>query len=185
MMLTYIKARPRKTVADFLALPEGTLAELIDGEILMSPGPFIRHQRIVFHLAKILDAFVSERKLGEVLVAPVDVHLPSADIVEPDIVFVSAANSGILQDWIRGVPDLLVEVLSTTRIERDRIIKRQLYARNGVPEYWIVDPDNKSVEIFVLAGFQYEPSGFFQSDEMMNSILLPDLKFQVGDLFQK
>lgn len=166
-----------------MSLPEGTLAELIDGEILMGPGPFIHHQRIVFRLAKILDSFVAERKLGEVLVAPIDVHLPSGDIVEPDIVFVFTANSAILQDWIRGVPDLVVEVLSANRVERDRIIKRELYARNRLPEYWIVDPEAKAIEIFSLAGDTYEPNGYVQSDEIMESPLLPDLKFQVGELF--
>lgn len=183
MFLLKAKLHPRKTVADFMALPEGTLAELIDGEILRSPTPFVNHQRVVVRLFRVLDAFVNQRKLGEVLVAPIDVHLPSGDVVEPDIVFISSANAGILQDWIRGVPDLVVEVLSTTRVERDRIVKRELYARNGVTEYWIVDPEARAVEVFTLAGDRYEPDGYVQADEVMESPLLPDLKFQVANLF--
>jgi Uma2 family endonuclease len=143
-------SRPRKTVDDFMSLPEGTLAELIDGELLiMSPGPRELHQRVVGRLHLLLSSFAEARKLGRVYVAPMDVHLPSGDIVEPDL---SAARSDIIRDWIRGAPDLLVEVLSPSGIDRDRLIKRRLYARNGVPGYWIVDPQEASVERFDLEG---------------------------------
>ena len=83
--------------------------------------------------------FVRGRSLGRVYVAPFDVHLPSGDIVEPDVIFVTTAKLGIVQGWIRGVPDFVVEVLSPDGIERDRIVKRVLYAKNGIREYWLVD----------------------------------------------
>jgi Uma2 family endonuclease len=182
-MIVRHKLRPRKTIADFMALPEGTRAELIDGEILMSPSPRSLHQRVVFQLAKLLDGVVRAHRLGEVLISPLDVHLPSGDIVEPDIVFISNRNPGIVQDWIRGVPDLVVEVLSPEGIPRDRFVKRDLYARNGVAEYWIVDPDTRSVEVFSLAGHRYEPTGFFESQDRIESSLLPDFQIPAAELF--
>ncbi len=183
MNLLKSKLRPRKTAADFMDLPEGTLAELIDGELFMSPAPKTRHQKTVGELFFALQSYVRSTASGEVFVAPFDVHLPTGDIVEPDIVFVAKPNLGIIQDWIRGAPDLLVEVLSPTSIERDRIIKHRLYAQNGVREYWIVDPEARAIEVFSLAGTLYEPNGYVQADEVMESPLLPDLKFRVADLF--
>lgn len=183
MNLLKSKLRPRKTAADFMDLPEGTLAELIDGELFMSPTPKTRHQDAVLNLAVLLKSYATRTSLGRVFIAPFDVHLPSGDIVEPDIIYVAKPNLNIVQDWIRGAPDLLVEVLSPTSIERDRIIKHHLYAQNGVREYWIVDPEARAIEVFSLAGTLYEPNGYVQADEVMESPLLPDLKFRVADLF--
>src|SRR5207247_1372431 len=98
-----LKTKPRKTVQDYMSLPEGTLAELIDGEIFMSPTPTTRHQTIVLNLAKALDHQARTGGLGRVFIAPLDVHLPSGDIVEPDVLFVRTANLSILRDWVFGV----------------------------------------------------------------------------------
>jgi Uma2 family endonuclease len=182
-MIVRYKLRPRKTLEDFMRLPEGTLAELIDGELLMSPTPKPMHQQIVGNLFFLLKSHIDSASLGRVFVAPLDVHLPSGDIVEPDIIFIEKMNLGIIQDWIRGAPDLLVEVLSPTGVERDRFVKHKLYGENGVREYWIVDPGAKAVEIFSLAGNQYEPNGYVESDEMIESPLLPQFRVQVADLF--
>lgn len=144
-----------KTVDDFRRLPEGARAELIEGELVMSPSPKERHQRILLNLTLALDAVVRPPALGRLYTAPFDVHLPSGDIVQPDLIFVSTANRGIIQDWIRGVPDLLVEILSPDSSQRDRVLKRALYERNGVPRYWIVDPEQPSVELLTLSGGVY------------------------------
>ena len=179
-----LKTRPRKTVEDYMALPEGTLAELIEGELFMSPSPRERHQRIVLNLGAALRNFVRARRLGRVYVAPFDVHLPSGDVVQPDVVFVSEANLGIVSDWVRGAPDLLVEVISPEHPERDRIIKRDLYARNGVREYWIVDGAGLSVEVLALSGDRYAPAGYFEADDSLTSPLLPDVALPIRELFE-
>jgi len=183
MILGFLKARPRKTVEDFMNMPEGTRAELIDGELFMSPAPKTPHQRAVMRLITLLDAFVRSRSLGEVFVAPFDVHLPSGDIVEPDIIYISSRNQGIVQDWIRGVPDLVVEVISPDGVERDRFVKRDLYAQNGIGEYWIVDPQAQTVEVFSLTGDRYEPNGYFERDNAVASALLPEFKVRVAEIF--
>ncbi len=97
-----------------MRLPEGTLAELIEGEICMSPSPRVRHQRIVSNLHRLLAEPVRSGKTGPLFVARLDVPPPSGDVVEPDLMYVSHSRASILQDWIQGVPDLLIEVVSPT-----------------------------------------------------------------------
>ena len=178
-----LQTRPRKTVDDFMRLPEGTLAELIDGEIFTSAAPRVPHQGVILNLAVALKAFADRGAFGQVLLSPMDVHLPSGDIVEPDLIFVRRENLAIIQDWVRGVPDLLVEVLSPSHPERDLIVKRELYARNGVGEYWIVDPDDRSVQILKLSGNRYEPAGYRKGRQALVTDLLPGLTLAVESLF--
>jgi Uma2 family endonuclease len=111
------------------------------------------------------------------------VFLPSEDLVQPDIVFIRKANLGIIQDRIRGVPDLLIEVLSPDRPERDRLVKRDLYARNGVPEYWIVDPKDRTVEVFLLDAGIYGRPALYEFGDSMTSPLLPALTLLVSSIF--
>jgi Uma2 family endonuclease len=113
-----------------------------------------------------------------------DVYLPSGDIVEPDLVFVLREHEAVIQDWIRGVPDLLVEVLSPSHPERDLIVKRHLYARNGVGEYWIVDPADRSVQIFKLSGDRFEPAGYRREGQTLATSLLPGFELPVAKLFE-
>jgi Uma2 family endonuclease len=176
--------RPRKTVEDFMRLPEGSLAELIDGEIFMTPGPRVLHQRVILNLTLELAPYVRDRRWGEILTSPVDVHLPSGDIVEPDVVYIRRENESIIQDWIRGAPDLLIEVLSPSHPERDLIVKRSLYARNGVLEYWIVDPADHSVQIWRLVEGRYEPSGYRRESQAIVTNLIPGLELAVTKLFE-
>jgi Uma2 family endonuclease len=177
-----LKLKPRKTVEDYMKLPEGVRAELIEGELFMTPSPRYGHQDVATELVARLRALAGARGLGKVLSAPFDVHLPSGDIVQPDVVFVRTENLGIIRDWVRGVPDLLIEVLSPEAPERDRIIKRDLYARNGVPEYWIVDPAARTIEVFRLEGESYPPPAVFESGDTLTSALLPSLGLGVDEV---
>lgn len=178
-----LKTKPRKTADDYLRLPEGTLAELIEGEILMSPSPRFRHQKAVLNLAAILREHSRRRALGLVLAAPMDVHLPSGDIVQPDVLFLASDNPARCEDWIRGVPDLIVEVLSPENPERDRLVKRRLYERNAVREYWIVDPEERSVEVLALSGSAFSPLGYFQESDTVMSSVLSGLELPVREIF--
>ncbi len=168
----------RATRDEFMNLPEGTLAEYIGGEILVSPSPKTRHQRIVQRILKALDNFVEAQGHGEVFVAPYDVHLPSGDVVQPDVLFVSAARSAIVQDWVRGAPDLVVEVLSPETRGRDLDVKSALYAQNGVAEAWFVDPDGGTVEI-------RRPDGIvrFEARGTLVSFLLPGFELPLAPVF--
>jgi len=166
-----------------MSLPEGTRAELIDGELFMCPSPRRPHQDAVLRLVRRLADFVESRRLGSVFVSPFDVHLPTGDIVEPDILFVARENLDIVQDWVRGAPDMVVEVLSPEGLERDRLAKRSLYAANGIREYWIVDTEARSIEVFTLRGEKYEPNGYFESGDILLSPLLAELTLPVADVF--
>lgn len=132
----------RLTYQDFRALPEdGRRYETLDEDLYMSPLPTPRHQDIVGALYAILRQHTRGRGLGQVFAAPLDVHLDKHEIVEPDIIFVSAARAALVTDQnIVGAPDLVVEALSPGTAERDCRDKRNIFARCGVPFYWVVDP---------------------------------------------
>ncbi len=180
-----LKTKPRKTVEDYLRLPEGTRAELIEGEILTSPSLRERHQAVVGNLFALLRAFIRECRLGRIYTAPFDVHLPSGDVVEPDLIFVATEHASILKDWIRGVPDLLVEVVSPDSAERDRIVKRHIYERNGVREYWLVEPAEHAVEVLEFSAARFVSRGYFEEADRVTSGVLAGLSLPVRAIFEQ
>ena len=144
-------ATERITWQDAQLMPEdGKRYEAIDGELYVTPAPTLRHQWVSENLGAALREALVEPGHGWLLRAPIGVDLPGTDEgVQPDIVFVSRARSEILVDeGIRGAPDLVVEILSPGTAERDRTIKKKLYERHGVAQYWVVDPDAESVEVW-------------------------------------
>jgi Uma2 family endonuclease len=148
------RSRARWTWAEFARLPseEGKRHEVIDGELVMTPSPSLGHQRIVKQLVRRLDAFVSQHDLGEIFPGPVDVLLDEGDYLAPDLVFVARERSHLLSDrGIEGPPDLVVEIASPSTAGRDRGVKLERYRLFGVSEYWVVDPDTRTVEVWDLA----------------------------------
>jgi Uma2 family endonuclease len=147
------------TYEDYVTLPDdGKRHEILDGDLVMTPPPLIRHQRVSRNLVRALDAHVREQGLGEILYAPVGVVLAPHTIVEPDIVFVSTARAAIIERHaVVGAPDLLVEILSRATAARDRGAKAKLYARFDVEHYWIVDPVKNTLEAFARVGGAYGP----------------------------
>ncbi|HUG42353.1 MAG TPA: Uma2 family endonuclease [Longimicrobiales bacterium] len=159
----------RWTYAEFARLPsEGsTRYEVIAGELVVTPAPSLRHQRIVMDLGALLNGFVREHGLGQVYPGPVDVLFAEGDFLEPDIVFVRKDHRGWLTDrGIEGRPDLVVEVLSPSTAARDRGAKLERYRFFAVPEYWVVDPDTRSIEVWRLAEGAAEPEVFGLADTL-------------------
>jgi Uma2 family endonuclease len=181
--LPKLKAKRFWTYDEMLAeLPETNLpTELWDGEIVMSPTPTPSHQTIVFNLARALDDFVREKKAGSIFVSPLDVVLSQHRVVQPDLLFVSKANREIVQDRIRGVPDLVVEVISQTW-KRDRVEKKALYEQFGVSEYWIVDPESRAIEVFALVKGVYQLHSKGTETSSAKSRLLPGFKISFNEL---
>src|SRR6266699_2854047 len=143
--------------ADLLVMPDdGRHREIIDGELLVTPSPLSDHQRIVGRIASSLFFYLRDHPVGELLTAPMDVILGDYDVLEPDLLLILNEHRGIIQDWVRGAPDLVVEVLSPTTASHDRGPKLKAYARFGVPECWIVDPDQQAVEVYRLAQQVYQ-----------------------------
>src|SRR5580765_5718461 len=129
------KQAKRWTYEEYYRLNDDQRYEIIDGNLLMAPAPDTWHQSWIGELHIILQNHVKGRRLGKVFVSPVDVVLDSENTVQPDLVFVSSANLGIIQQpAIFGTPDLLVELVSPASVRRDRYDKRELYARFGVNE---------------------------------------------------
>jgi Uma2 family endonuclease len=156
--------------------------ELWDGELIMTPSPTSAHQAVVARMFHALSGFVSQSQLGEVYFAPLDVVLTQRRVVQPDIIFVSKARQAIIQDRIRGVPDLIIEVVSVGTWRRDCVDKRALYEQFGVSEYWIVDPEAEIVEVLTLLNDSYHLVGRFTPGQAARSVLLAGLQIPVNEI---
>ena len=144
-------ADTRFTYADFVLFPDdGKRHEIIDGEHYVTPSRNVRHQRLVRRLLVEIELYLKVNALaGEVFPAPLDVVLSDVDVVEPDLLFVAGDQTDILTEkHIQGAPALVVEVLSKNTRKRDAQIKRRLFERTGVREYWLVDPELDTVQVF-------------------------------------
>lgn len=149
---------PRTIMELYKNLPEGTLAELVDNMIYMSPSPVYKHQKLLQNLFRRLSKRITDNDLGEVIVAPFDVYLDEeSNAVQPDITVVLTDRKSILDEsgHIHGVPNLIVEVLSPGNKDHDLIRKKELYERFGVEEYWIVDPDTNLALVYSLEDLAY------------------------------
>jgi Uma2 family endonuclease len=142
---------PRTILQAYRSLPEGTMAQLIQNQIIMSPAPLDRHQRISMELSYELIGHVKRRKLGTVRYAPYDVFLDDKNAFQPDILFVSKENMHLIEeDGLYGAPDLVIEILSPSNSTYDLKVKKEVYERYGVKEYWIVDPEDNNVTGYTL-----------------------------------
>jgi Uma2 family endonuclease len=141
---------------------DGKRYEAIEGDLYVTPAPKRKHQWASHWLAVDLHRLLVEPGHGEVYEAPFGVEFPATgEGAQPDLLFVSKERLEIIgEDWIRGAPDLMVEILSPTTADRDRGVKLKLYRRHGVAEYWIVDPESERVEVWDLAAGAGKPSVF-------------------------
>jgi Uma2 family endonuclease len=157
-MIIEIASPPRTIMEVYKMLPEGTLAELVNGQLYMSPAPTNLHQRTSRKIAIQLSQFIDEHTLGEIFYAPSDVYLDEeANAVQPDLYFISKGNDNQPLDEIpyQSVPDLIIEILSPSNNKHDLITKKNLYEKFGVKEYWIVDPTTKETLLYELIKNQF------------------------------
>jgi Uma2 family endonuclease len=175
------------TYEDYLAIPDdGNRYEVIYGELyLMSPAPTPIHQLVSAELMYMLQTFIKKNHLGVVLGAPCDVILdPGGTPVEPDILFITRARTHIIAEKnILGAPDMIMEILSPSNPEHDRITKFNLYQESGVKEYWIVDPQARTIEVLVLREGKYAQVGRFEGDAQARSDLLKDFQVALTEVF--
>src|SRR5258707_13442215 len=153
----------KMTASEFLALPVSNLPhELIDAQEILSPSPTGTHQRVLFRVAKLIEKLIPD---GEVLIAPMDVYLDEVNVPQPDIFWI-ASNSRctwVEDKYLKGAPDLIVEIFSPGTVRRDKKDKFRLYEKFGVPEYWMIDPDEKLLEIWQLKDSQFVLVDVFRS----------------------
>lgn len=149
--------KEKQTYEDYLKTPMGGKYQLIDGEIIEMTSPTPNHQRTCKKLAALLDNFLSKHPIGEVFIAPLDIYLGENETYQPDVFFISKERESIIgEKKIEGAPDLVIEVLSESTAYYDLKKKKAVYEKSGVSEYWIVDPEEKNIEIYENSniGFQ-------------------------------
>lgn len=179
------KPTTKLTYQDYARTPEGEIWELIDGEKFMPPSPGAAHQKIDMRLGSRLHSFVDDRDLGEVYSAPFDVVLSDLDVVQPDLLFVSRERLHIITAAnVRGAPDLVVEIRSPSTGNRDWTIKRDLYARYGVKEYWVVDPVGRQVWVMALGNEGFDEIGSYGAGDVLTSPTLEGLSIDLNVIFR-
>lgn len=172
------------TYADLESLPEdGKRYELHEGEVFVTAAPRPAHQSLSMNLARRLEDFIRPGKLGKIFPA-VDVYFAEDTTYTPDLVFVANAHADrVVRKYIRGAPDLIVEIVSPTTEVRDRGIKFRDYARYGVPEYWILDGARRAAEVYLLQGSSYELTARFEENDTLRSQVLPGLEIPLAEVW--
>lgn len=164
------------------------LFELIDGIIMKQNFPSLKHQNTVVNLIGIFRDFLKTNPLGTVLCAPFGVFLDENTQLQPDIIFVSNAKKEIVKnDGIFGVPDLLIEVMSPSSMEIDRFKKFETYEQAGVAEYWLIDPNNETIEIYSNIGKRYKFFAFVSgttASQLIKSKIINDLQMDFKEIFE-
>jgi len=179
-----METRLKLTYQDYVLLPDdGKRYEILDGDLYVTPSPTARHQRISLNLVLVLARHVQTHMLGEVIAAPLDVILAEDSIAQPDILFISNERLPIVRDWVHGAPDLVIEILSPGTRDRDRTLKRHLYARHGVRELWLVDPDARSVEVHRLDPAAEALPRIFGEHDTLTSDILPILRLDLEPIW--
>jgi Uma2 family endonuclease len=164
---------------DYWQLPEGEPVELIKGRFVVSPSPNVLHQTIVLLLSELL--FKTARKTGSrTVLSPMDVILSDDTILQPDLLYISKARRHIIKQRVEGAPDLVIEIISGTS-RRDRVEKLDLYARYGVGEYWIVDPQAQHIEFLINEGGRFVVQS--PANDRYQSPRLPEVSIQVADFW--
>ncbi len=175
------------TYDDYAALPnDGKRYEIIEGDLFVTPAPRPKHQKAIGNLYWILRAYLQDYPIGDLYLSPIDLILSHTNIAQPDLLFLSAKKLHLVSErGIEGPPDLIVEVLSPTTEKTDRETKSRLYAKFGVPHYWLIDPETKQLEMFRLSGKQYRalPPIKDTTHISLNS-LFPKLVFNLADLWK-
>ncbi len=180
----------KMTYADLLDMdiPEGdtSIYELINGEIVKRASPNTPHQRASIYLIRQIDRYNEAKKAGDLFHAPYDLYFNEENAgIQPDLVFVNNEHRSIIREnnGIVGAPDLIVEIISKGTMDKDRVTKKDLYEQFGVREYWIVDPRNQSIEVYVLDNDRYRLFSFAAEEGTLRSVVLPDFELDIRSVF--
>ena len=172
------------TYEDLLYTPDdGKRYEVLEGDLIVSPSPRWKHQRVVSALVRILHR-AEDAGFGVACTAPMDVVLSDHDVVEPDLLFIAKEHLAIVTaENVQGAPDLVVEVISEGSRRRDAITKRHIYERYGVRFYWLVDPEEETVRGFELKDGAYGEPVTLKAGQQLACTLFPGVGEDVGKLF--
>ncbi len=179
------QANIRFTYSDYLLLPEDKRYEILEGELHVIAAPNIKHQRVSKRLLLALVQRLEKKGLGEVFHAPCDVVLSEENVLQPDILIVRKNRAGVIGELnLKGAPDLAVEILSPGSRSKDLELKRKIYARFEVQEYWIVDPDAETIEVLVWVESGYATAGAYAKSDSISSPLFPNLTLPLSEIFE-
>lgn len=180
--------RVKLTYEDFLLFPDdGMRHELIDGEHYVTPSPNTKHQVISGNLHYLLRSWLEQHPIGRVFYAPFDIVFTRFDVVEPDLLYMSNERAATIltSQHVTGAPEIVVEIGSPSTRKRDETIKRQLYQRSGVSEYWVIDPDIDIVRVYRgddgPFGRPLELAA--EAGDVLTTPLLPGLEIPLARLF--
>jgi Uma2 family endonuclease len=178
------------TYEDFLLFPDdGKRHELIDGEHYVTPSPNTKHQRVSGNLHWLLRSYLEDHPIGKVFYAPFDVVFSNIDVVEPDLLYLSNERAGeaLTPKHVSGTPDLVIEIGSPGTRKRDETIKRRLYERSGVSEYWVVDPDLDLVRVYRRRGDRFgRPQELsLEAGDVLTTPFFPDREFPLVQIFKE
>lgn len=182
--MTLRPQRVRYTYEDYAKTPDDVRYQLIDGELILSPSPTFYHQRISAVLFVELRLWAESNGAGEVVSAPMDVYFTETDLAQPDILFISEERMHIVEDrYVRGAPDLVIEILSPSTSGLDLGAKMGLYALHGVPHYWIADPDTRTTRTLRLEAGDYAEVAIFTENDVLTSDTFPGLRIDLSQVF--
>lgn len=177
-------SRTRYTYEDYCRLPEGAPYQLIGGELVMTPSPTPSHQMVSMKLELKMASYVLDKGLGIVLYAPLDVYLGEDETYQPDIIFIANERLAIIEEKrINGAPDLVVEILSPSTGYYDLRSKYKVYEKKGVREYWLVDPQHRSVQIFYLRDGKFALDQEVEQEGTLESRVIPGLVVHLDNIF--
>lgn len=176
---------PQITRFDYQDMPDGPpYHQVVEGDLIKSPSPTLCHQRIAGRIFFLISTYLTKNRIGEAFIAPLDVFLTEVNIYQPDVAFVSNQRSSIIKaEGLEGAPNLVVEILSPGTARIDKGSKRKIYARTGVQELWLVDPDLKQVQVFELAADPDAPARTIQPEGVLTTKLLPGLRIRAAGVF--
>lgn len=180
-----ILIKPVFSYEDLAQLPDddGKRYEVLEGELVVSPAPTRRHQRAAGNMFAFPQR-AEQAGYGEVYVAPFEVYFAEHEVAHPDVFFIRRDRLGIVTEAkVEGAPDLIAEVLSPSTRGRDRGVKLRIYARHGVPSYWVIDPDARTVQPYILRTGAYVEEPVLGVGQALTCPLFPDLALDVASLF--
>jgi Uma2 family endonuclease len=183
------ESRTKLTYDDFVLFPDdGMRHELIDGEHYVTPSPNPKHQIVLGNLHLLIGSWLREHRLGRVMLSPLDVVFTKFDVVEPDLLFMSneRAAAVLTSKNVQGVPELVVEIGSPSTRKRDETIKKRLYERSGVSEYWFVDPELDVVRVYRMSASEFgRPVELWrEAGDVLSTSLLPGLDLPLVRIFE-
>jgi Uma2 family endonuclease len=176
------------TYDDFVLFPDdGKRHELIDGEHYVTPSPNRKHQAIAWNLTAMIGTYLESHHVGRAFTAPFDVIFSEFDVVEPDLLYISKARLDeiLTTKHVRGAPNLVVEIASPSTRTRDESLKRKLYERSGVEEYWVIDPGRNTIDVYRLIGSVYVRGQLDGArNDTLTTPLLADVEMPLHRIFK-